>query len=286
MRITTLAIVGVGLIGGSIALAARRRSVAARIVGVDQQPEALDRALRAGMLDEAHAQLNAAAAADLVLFCTPVDCIAAQVIEVAAHCRPGTLLTDTGSTKAAILRDVQGRLLPGIEFVGSHPLAGSEKHGPAHASAQLLDGRLVIVTPGPGSTDNALSRVCDFWTALGARVRTMDADEHDRALALTSHLPHLLSAALAGILPPELYELTATGFRDTTRLAAGQPGLWSAIFRANPANLLAALDRLEEQLQHFRDALLQDDRVALEKLLQQGKQIRDDLAHGKQGREE
>lgn len=278
MRINTLAIVGVGLIGGSIALAARRRGVAARIVGIDQQPEALARALRAGMLDDAHSDLKAAAAADLILFCTPVDCIAAHVIEVAGHCRAGTLLTDTGSTKAAILSDVQGRLPPGIEFVGSHPLAGSEKHGPDHASAHLLEDRLVIVTPGPDSSDNALSRVRDFWTALGARVRRMDADEHDRTLAVTSHLPHLLSSALAGILQPKLNELTASGFRDMSRLAAGQPALWSAIFRVNQAHLLTALDRLEERLRRFRDALLQEDRAALEALLQQGKHIRDDLS--------
>jgi cyclohexadieny/prephenate dehydrogenase len=278
MRINTLVIVGVGLIGGSIALAARRRGIAARIVGIDQQPESLYRALRAGMLDEAFPDLKFANSADLILFCTPVNCIAAQVIEASAYCRPGTLLTDTGSTKAAILRDVRGRLPPGIEFIGSHPLAGSEKHGPDHASAQLLEGRLVIVTPAPDSTDNALSRIRDFWTTLGAQVRIMDAEEHDRALALTSHLPHLLSSALAGILPPELYDLTATGFRDMTRLASGQPALWSAIFRANPANLLAALDNLEKQLRRFRDTLLQDDRATLEALLQQGKHVRDDLS--------
>lgn len=279
MRINTLAIVGVGLIGGSVALAARRRGVAARIVGIDQQPEALAHALQDGMLDDAHADLKAAACADLVLFCTPVDGIAAQVIEASAHCRPGTLLSDVGSTKAAILRDLTGRLPPGIEFVGSHPLAGSEKHGPANASAHLLDDRLVIITPGPGTTDNALSQICNFWKALGGRVQVMDADEHDRALALTSHLPHLLSSALADILPPQWYDLTATGFRDMTRLAAGQPSLWSAIFRSNQVHLLDALDRLEEELQCFREALLQEDRAALEALLQLGQKVRDDLSH-------
>jgi cyclohexadieny/prephenate dehydrogenase len=278
MRINTLAIVGVGLIGGSIALAARRRGIAARIVGIDRQAETLARAVRDGTIDTAHTDLIAAASADLVLFCTPVDCIAAQVIEVSVQCRPGTLLTDAGSTKAAIMGDVRGRLPAGIEFIGSHPLAGSEKHGLAHASADLLEDRLVIVTPEASVTDNTLSRIRAFWTALGARVRLMDADEHDRAVALTSHLPHLLSSALAGILPPEMHDLTAAGFRDTTRLAAGQSTLWSAIFRANPTHLLAALDRLEGQLQHFREALLQDDRAALEMLLQQGKHVRDDLS--------
>jgi len=279
MRISTLAIVGVGLIGGSIALAARRRGVAARIVGSDRSADVLARAQADGLLDEAYPELASAVAdADVIVFCTPVDCIAAQVVEAAAHCRRGTLLTDAGSTKAAIVRDMGGRLPDGVEFVGSHPLAGSEKHGSSHASAHLLEGRLVIVTPTPDTSDNALTRISAFWTALGARVQAMDADEHDRALALTSHLPHLLSSALAGILPPELYDLTATGFRDTTRLAGGQPGLWSAIFRANPTHVLSALDRLEAQLQHFRQALLKGDSPALEALLQQGKKVRDDLS--------
>ncbi len=279
MRINTLVIVGVGLIGGSIALAGRRRGLAGRIVGIDRQPETRAHALREGMIDDAHADLKAVACADFVLFCTPVDGIAAQVIEASAHCRPGTLLSDVGSTKAAILREVCGRLPPGIEFIGSHPLAGSEKHGPANASADLLDDRLVIVTPSAGVRDNALSQICNFWKALGARVQVMGAEEHDRAVALTSHLPHLLSSALAGILPPELYDLTATGFRDTTRLASGQPDLWSAIFRTNREHLLTALDRLEAHLHRFREALLQDDRAALQALLQQGKKVRDGLSH-------
>jgi prephenate dehydrogenase len=278
MRISTLAIVGVGLIGGSVALAARRRGVAARIIGIDRQVDALARAARDDAIDEGHSQLVRAAGADLIVFCTPVDDIASQVIEVAQRCPAGTLLTDTGSTKAAIMRDVRGRLPDGVEFVGSHPLAGSEKHGPAHASAHLLEGRRVLVTPDADTTDNALTRIRDFWTALGARVQVMDADEHDRALALTSHLPHLLSSALASLLLPEWYDLTATGFRDTTRLAAGQPALWSAIFRANRDHILAALDRLDSQLRQFRETLLQDDRAALEALLQQGKRVRDDLS--------
>lgn len=278
MRINTLAIVGVGLIGGSIALAARRRGVTTRIIGIDQKQETLDRALRDGMLDEVGTDLKAAASADLVLFCTPVNCIAAQVIDAAAHCRPGTVMSDTGSTKAAILREVRGRLPTGVEFLGSHPLAGSEKHGAANASAQLLEGRLVIVTPQTDSTDNALSRIREFWMALGASVQVMDADDHDRALALTSHLPHLVSAALAGILPAELYDLTAAGFRDTTRLAAGQPSLWSAIFQANQTHLLSAIDRLEEQFGRFRKALLEGDWAAIDSLLQQGKKVREDIS--------
>ena len=279
MKVSTLAIVGVGLMGGSIALAARRRGVATRIIGVDHQIEALAQARQHGMLDDASPHLqDAATVADLMLFCTPVDGIAAQILEASAYCRPGTMLSDVGSTKAAILRDVLGRLPPGIEFIGSHPLAGSERNGPAHASPHLLEGRLVIVTPTPGTSKDALSRISDFWLALGARVRVMNAEEHDRAVALTSHLPHLLASALAGILPPELHELTATGFRDTTRLAAGHPDLWSAIFRSNTTHLLAALTHFEEQIERFRNALLAEDAVALDRLLREGKKVRDDLS--------
>ena len=278
MRIDNLLIVGVGLLGGSIALAARRRGVAARVVGFGRRADVLERARSEGMLDEVSLRLpEAAARADLIVFCTPVDCIAEQIREAGAHCRPGTLLTDVGSTKASIVRAVRGRLPAGVEFIGSHPLAGSEKHGPTHARADLLDDKLVIVTPDAGSSDNALSRIRALWTDLGARVRVMDAEEHDRALALTSHLPHLLSSALAGIVTPGLYELTASGFRDTTRLAAGHPGLWAAIFRDNQAHLLEALDRLEERLRQFRAALHQGDAAALEGLLQQAKKVRDEL---------
>ena len=278
MRIANLLIVGVGLLGGSIALASRRRGIAERVVGFGRRADVLEQARNEGMLDEVSLRLpEAAARSDLIVFCTPVDCIADQVLEAGAHCRPGTLLTDVGSTKASIVRAVRGRLPAGVEFVGCHPLAGSEKHGPTHARADLLDGKLVIVTPDAGSSDNALSRIRAFWTDIGARVRVMDAEEHDCALALTSHLPHLLSSALAGIVTPELYELTASGFRDTTRLAAGHPTLWSAIFRDNQAHLLRALDRLEDRLRQFRTALEQGDAAALEALLEQAKKVRDEL---------
>jgi len=282
MRIGGLAIVGVGLIGGSVGLAARRRGVAGRVVGADARPEALRRALALGALDEARPSSSSAAAdgADLVVVCTPVDVIAGQVLEAAAACRPGAVLTDAGSAKAAVLRALEGRLPAGVAFVGGHPLAGSDKQGPEHAGPHLFEGRVVVLTPTPDTDDKALSLVASFWEALGARVRRMAPDEHDRALALTSHLPHLAAAALAGVLPAEWADLTATGFRDATRLAAGGPELWSAILHANAAETLAALDRLGGRLAEFRRALTAGDRAALEELLRQGKQTRDGLADG------
>ena len=274
----TLAVVGVGLLGGSVALAARRVRPD-RIIGVGRDESLLERARRRGLVEETTTSLaDGVRDADLVVFCTPVDVVAAQVVEAAPHCRPGAVLTDVGSTKAAIVAAVRDRLPPGVSFVGGHPLAGSEKQGPEHARADLFDQRVVIVTPDARTAPDALARVVAFWTELGARIVQLDPEAHDRALALTSHLPHLVASALAGILPPELSSLTATGFRDTTRLAAADPRLWGSIFEANRTAVLDALDRLNAQLERFRRALSGDDRGALEDLLRQGKDIRDHLS--------
>ncbi len=217
--------------------------------------------------------------ADIVVFCTPVTLIADQVLVAAAHCAQGTLLTDAGSTKGAIVRALDGRLPAGVSFVGSHPLAGSEKRGPEHADADLFQGRVTVVTPTPQTDRVALERTIAFWQALGSRVLLMQPEEHDRALALTSHLPHLLASALAGLLSPELYELTATGFRDTTRIAAGDPSLWTGILLQNRAALLEALGRVEGTLGEFKSALMAADAATIDALLARGKRSRDALGN-------
>jgi prephenate dehydrogenase len=280
MKIHTLAIAGVGLIGGSIALAARQRRLAEHIVGVGRRPDALRQAVSQGLLHEATGELaGAARQADLIIFCTPVDGIADQILAAAPACKAGALITDAGSTKARIVQALEGRLPAGVDFVGSHPLAGSEKRGWEHADAALFQDRLTILTPGPRTNQQALERTTAFWRALGSRVRVMDPDRHDQALAMTSHLPHLAAAALAGILPPELAELTATGFRDTTRVASGDPGLWTAIFQENQAGVLTALDRLRERLLGLRGLLESGDWVALQEELAQAKKVRDALGN-------
>ena len=276
MPFDTLTLVGVGLVGGSVGLAARRRGVVRHVVGTDHNLDNLSRASASGILDRAAPDLaDAVTGADLVVFCTPVDRIAEHVLAAAPHCRAGALLTDVGSTKAAIVRALDGRLPEGLAFVGGHPLAGSEKHGPDHADADLFEGRLVVLTPcGSGA---GMDQAADFWNALGARVRVMEADDHDRALALTSHLPHLAASALAGTVPLELLDLTATGFGDATRLAAGCPDVWTAIFHANRDALRAALDSYQDRLDLFRRALETGDRAVIEQLLVEGKRQRDAL---------
>jgi prephenate dehydrogenase len=276
--ISTLAVVGVGLIGGSIALAARKCGLVRRVIGVGRNAKSLDDARSAGIVDETATDIAAVAPADLVIVCTGVDSIAAYICQAANLCRPGTLLTDAGSTKAEIVRTVEQRLPQGALFVGSHPLAGSEKTGPEHADAGLFEGRLVVLTPTERTDASTCDRIAAFWMALGARIRTVSPEEHDRILALTSHLPHLVASALAGSLPAEWAEFTATGFRDTTRLAASSSSLWSAIFRANKPAVLDAVERFEAQLQRLREALAANNTEALESLLTLGKQIRDSLS--------
>jgi cyclohexadieny/prephenate dehydrogenase len=274
----TVCIVGVGLLGGSLALALKQRRLVGRVVGTDRLPGLLSRALERGLVDEAEPDLTkAVASADVVVFCTPVDVIAAQAVEASAHCKPGTLLTDVGSTKSAIVAAVEGRMPPGVDFVGAHPLAGSEKSGPEYAQIDLFEGRLVVLTPSATTTPAALNRARAFWLDLGARVEVLGAAEHDHALALTSHLPHLVASVLSGILPGEWRGLTATGFRDTTRLAGGSPEMWKAIFLNNRDSVLQAVDLFRVHLAQFRTAIAAGDARALERLLDDAKRIRDGL---------
>jgi prephenate dehydrogenase len=278
MKLHTLTIVGVGLIGGSIGLAAKRRGLAARVLGVGRHPASLEQSLKRGAIDQCFLDLPSAVVdAEMVVFCTPVDRIADQVIVAASHCAAGTILTDAGSTKAAIVRAVEGRVPGGAHFIGSHPLAGSEKRGPQYADPDLFQDRLTILTPTPATDPAAVKRVTTFWKALGCRIRCMDPDEHDRSLALTSHLPHLLASALAGLLPPELHDLTAGGFRDTTRIAAGDPSIWTGIFAQNRNAVLDALHSFKERLAEYRQALDNGDEAALRRLWSQAKKVRDAL---------
>ena len=273
----TLTIVGVGLIGGSVGLAARQRRVARRVIGYGLRRDSLERARQSGVIDDVELDLATAVhAADLIVFCTPVDHLMEQIFSAAPHCRPGAVLTDVGSTKAGVVRGVEERL-PATAFVGSHPLAGSEKQGVDHATPHLFSNRVTVVTPTPRTQAAALERISAFWAALGARVHRMSPEAHDEALALTSHLPHLLASALAGLLPPHLHDLTATGFRDTTRIAAGDPALWTAIFTQNRPALLRALATLRDRLDGIEDALEKNQLPLVHAWLDQAKKVRDAL---------
>ena len=274
----TVAIVGVGLIGGSIGAALRKRGFGGRVLGVGRDEARLERARAAGLIDEALTDLVAAASrSDLIVVCTPVDCIVSHVREAATSCRPGTLITDAGSVKRSICRALDGMLASGVTFIGSHPLAGSEKQGFEHARADLFQGRICVVTPAPKAPADQLARLTAFWESIGFRVRSLSPEEHDCGLARTSHLPHVAAASLASLLSNDDRLLAATGFRDTTRIAAGDPGLWVPILLNNAEPLLQELDRFGARLAEFRQAISTGDGGRLRELLAQAKQARESL---------
>jgi prephenate dehydrogenase len=278
MLFDSLAIVGVGLIGGSVGLAAKARTATRHVVGIGRNPETLAKAKSLGAIDEFTTDLTAGVrAADFVVFCSPVDQIARQAIEAAAHAKPGALFTDAGSTKANIVRDLESKLPAHVRFVGAHPLAGSEKQGAENARADLFDGRVCVLTPTARTDVAAIERVSLFWQALGCVMKRLTPEEHDLALATTSHLPHFVAALLARQLPEKWQAYAATGFRDTTRIAAGNPGLWSAIAHENALALAHTLDQFGKRIAELREAIVNQDTATLTRILTEAKKVRDAL---------
>jgi prephenate dehydrogenase len=246
------------------------------VIGIGRRPESLRKAVAAKAVHQTTQDLaEGVRNAELIVVCTPVDSIAGHVYEAAGACPEGALLTDAGSTKASIARRLERVLPRTVGFVGSHPLAGSEKTGCEHARADLFDGRTVVVTPTLASSKQDVHRATELWTSLGAKVFSMAPSAHDFALAFTSHLPHVIASALSRATLPKQLSLTAGGWRDCTRIAAGDAELWTQILLDNRDNVLKSLDKFETMLAGLRSAIEQGDRRRLEQLLNSAKQIRD-----------
>lgn len=248
-----LAIVGMGLMGGSLGMAALERGLAQQVIGFDQDPRAAAQALAKGAIRRAAPTLREAVSdADIVVIATPVGSIAEVFARAAPHLRPGTIVTDLGSTKAGIVDQI-GTIAPfSVHFIGGHPVAGSEREGIHAAAADMYEGCLWILTPTQATSSEAYGRLTRFLTGLDARVLSLDPKRHDEALALTSHLPQLLSSALmsfaaevAGSGEGSLL-LTAGGFRDMTRIAGSSPDLWLDIVRQNQPALVSLVRRFRE----------------------------------------
>ncbi len=281
-RLGTVAIVGVGLIGGSVGLALRKRGLAADVVGVGRDRAVLEEIRRQGAIHRGTTSLEEAVSrAQVVVVCTPVNRIPDDVRRAAEAAGPDVLVTDAGSTKRQIVEAVERHPRSASVFVGAHPLAGSERRGAAHASADLFQGRVCMLTPTHRTQPEQLRRARAFWTSLGSRLVEMNPAEHDEILAHTSHLPHALAAALAATVPVEWQALAAGAFRDGTRVAAADTGLWTAIFRDNRGPLLKALGHLQESLDAFKYALMTDDEDAIRRWWDHAKMRRDlfDLQH-------
>lgn len=270
-----LGIVGVGLIGGSIGAAARQLGFASKVTGMGRNAGKLQKAIQAGILDAATDDLDELSACDFIVVATPVDRIVDDVLALNGICCPGTIVTDAGSVKGSICDGVPQNAA--IRFVGSHPLAGSEKAGFAHADPELFAGRVCVVTPQDHSDAAAFDVVKAFWEALGMVVYSMSPEEHDIRLARTSHLPHLTAAALSCLLETQDRPFAATGFRDTTRIASGDPGLWRAIFEANASAMLEETSRLITLLAEWKDWIANEEWEQLANGLRHAKEIRDAL---------
>ena len=261
-----VAVLGLGLLGGSVALAAKARGVATCVAGATRSPDALETALRNGALDEAGSYTEAARAADLVVLATPVFAMADVVRQIAPVLRPPAVVTDVGSVKAVLCETLPGLLPRGVAYVGAHPMAGSHLRGLGNARADLFEDAVCIVTNCSDAA--ALGRTAEFWRALGAHVVHREPAEHDAEVAWMSHVPHLLAFAFASALeaaPPGAGAVAGAGFRDFTRIAQSDPELWGDILTANRKALAAPLARALESLQEFTRALEANDADGVER---------------------
>jgi cyclohexadieny/prephenate dehydrogenase len=262
-----IAIIGLGLIGSSIAHAARRGVLGKEISGHDASPDVLDRAGKIGFCDTLHADVgDCVEDAQLVVLCSPVGAYKAIAEKIAAHLAKGAILSDVGSVKGAVIRDVGPFVPKDVHFIPAHPIAGTEYSGPDAGFASLFDGRWTILTPMPGSDKQAVEKLKAFWQGLGSQVDVMDSSHHDLVLAITSHLPHLIAYNIVGtahdlekVTEGEVIKYSASGFRDFTRIAASDPTMWRDVFLNNRDAVLEVLGRFNEDLAQLQRAVRNGD---------------------------
>ncbi len=286
-----LALLGVGLIGSSVARIARiRGDIAAEIVVNARTQASLDRAMELGFADRAEIDpALAVQGADCVMLCAPVGAFAGLAAAIGPHLMPGAVLTDVGSTKQSVIRDVGPFVPPGVHFVPAHPIAGTEHSGPDAGFADLFQGRWTLLTPVPGADEAVVEKVAELWRRCGALVERMEPSHHDRVLAIVSHLPHLIAFTICGTaddLADEsrqgVVNFAASGFRDFTRIAASDPVMWRDIFLNNREALLEMLARFMEDAQAMARAVRWGDAGYIEDKVERGRKIRRSLIERKQ----
>jgi len=277
-----LALIGIGLIGSSIALAARRQGLAEVIAISTRKQETLDEArdLELGdiyTLDAAEAVRGA----DLVILCTPVGAYEAVIKTIAPALEPGAILSDVGSVKAHVVKVVGPHVPQGVSFIPGHPIAGTEHSGPSAGFPELFSGRWCVLTPGPEVDPAKTEKLAEFWRAMGSHVETMDAAHHDMVLAITSHIPHLVAYNIVGTVADletatqsEVIKFSASGFRDFTRIAASDPVMWRDVFLTNRDAVLEMLGRFNEDLSVLQRAVRNGDGPALEAMFTRTRAIR------------
>lgn len=268
-------IVGLGLIGGSLGMAIRRHRLAQEVMGLSRTSTTLRRAKQRGAIDRGSTDAKRAVQdADVVIIATPVDTIVPQAKRLARFMRPGSILTDVGSTKSQIVRSLTGALPREVAFVGAHPLAGSEQRGIAAARPELFDGSLCLVTTAGQTNQEALAHVVRLWKPLVRRVLVMDPATHDRLAAQMSHLPHLLAFCLVEATSHRALAIAPRSFLEATRVAKSDGDLWDDILRGNRRAVLAAMGQFEHQWKRVRRLLGHADPRPLQRFLRHAKAIR------------
>ena len=282
MMFNKLAIIGLGLIGSSIGHAAKRGKLAGEVVGFDASEDVRARSAKLGFTDRVATTLeDAVKDADLVILATPVGAYQSLAETIAPHLKPGAILSDTGSVKGAVARDVTPFVPKNVQFIPAHPIAGTEFSGPEAGFAGLFDGRWTILTPLPGADEKSVAALNEFWEGLGAQVDVMDIAHHDLVLAMVSHVPHLIAYNIVGtahdleqVTEGEVIKYSASGFRDFTRIAASDPTMWRDIFLNNREAVLEVLGRFNEDLSRLQRWVRDGNGEALFDLFSQTRAIR------------
>jgi cyclohexadieny/prephenate dehydrogenase len=285
-----VAIIGFGLIGSSLGRAIRAHGLAREIVACDMSDEARAAIAELGLADRVTGDPAAAVAgAELVIICTPVGSYAELGAAIAPHLAPGAIVTDVGSVKQSVIRDLGPPLPAHAHLVPGHPIAGTEKSGPRHGFGELFEGRWAVLTPLPDSDRAAVDRVAALWRAIGSEVVEMDAQHHDKVLAITSHLPHLIAYTIVGTavdleesLQSEVIKFSAGGFRDFTRIAASDPTFWRDVFLNNREAVLEMLQRLTEDLAALQRAIRRGEGDFLYERFARAREIRRGVIEAKQ----
>jgi len=255
-----MTVIGVGLLGASLALACKHRGLVDRVVGFGRHPEKLQKAGQAGIIDSGSTDLKTAVEdADLIVLCVPVSSLAARVREMLPWVQPGCLVTDVGSVKHPVVQELDALMPDGIHYVGSHPIAGGEKSGWQAAHKDLYQGARCIVTPTDKTHAPALQQIMEFWQRLDMQVETLPAEEHDYIYGVVSHLPHVVAFALMNTVAEgktenhgEILSMCGAGLRDITRIASSHPAMWRDICMQNKENVLLWVDRFQKNLQSIQ----------------------------------
>lgn len=270
------------MIGGSIGLAVKRSRIAGEVTGVFRHKSTLKRALKCKAIDKGVMDIaEGVRCADLIIIASPVHFIPELARKVLKAAKPGAIVTDAGSTKGWIVGEIEklSNSVRGVSFVGSHPMAGSERTGVEFARADLFEGAPCIVTKTVNTDRRALGKVAGFWKGIGSEVKIMTPSEHDSTVAFISHLPHLVAFALAGAVPEEALSSAAEGFRDTTRVASSDPELWADIFLSNRRAVAKSVSEFGKVFSELSGAISKGDRRSVVRILARSKRRRDKLAY-------